>query len=121
MEFEEDFGEGNQIKAVSSTSININDESYTQSLIVTADQVEVIQELNELSEIYTVFPKLKLLTPEIIIIGTGKDHLFPEPTFYQFFIENNMGVEFMSTSAACRTYNLLIAEGRSVAAVLLLP
>ena len=46
--------------------------------------------------------------PEVVIIGTGSRHVFPAS-----------GVEVMSTSAACRTYNILSAEGRRVVALLL--
>lgn len=59
------------------------------------------------------------LQAEIVIIGTGKTFRFPTPTTMRPLIEAKMGYEVMDTAAACRTYNVLLGEGRQVAALLL--
>ena len=58
-------------------------------------------------------------SPEVVIIGTGTRHVFPSPELLAPMTRAGIGVEVMSTSAACRTYNILSAEGRRVVALLL--
>ena len=58
-------------------------------------------------------------SPEVVIIGTGSRHVFPSPELLAPMTRAGIGVEVMSTSAACRTYNILSAEGRRVVALLL--
>lgn len=56
---------------------------------------------------------------EIVLLGTGSRQRFPSPHLLQPLIEARIGVEVMDLQAACRTYNILLAEGRKVAAALL--
>ena len=56
---------------------------------------------------------------EIVLIGTGRTLRFPRPDALRPLIEARIGYEVMDTSAACRTYNVLLGEGRQVAALLL--
>ncbi len=56
---------------------------------------------------------------EIVLIGTGRSLRFPKPDALRPLIEARIGYEVMDTSAACRTYNVLLGEGRQVAALLL--
>lgn len=58
--------------------------------------------------------------PEIVIIGTGKRLRFPPPLALAPLRDAHIGFEIMDTNAACRTYNVLLGEGRQVAALLLL-
>lgn len=55
---------------------------------------------------------------EVLIIGTGSRGILMPPTLRQPFRDKKIAVESMDTGAACRTYNVLIAEGRLVAAAL---
>ncbi len=57
--------------------------------------------------------------PEVVLLGTGARHVFPPPGLLAPLTRAGIGVEVMSTSAACRTYNILGAEGRKVVALLL--
>jgi uncharacterized protein len=57
---------------------------------------------------------------EIVLIGTGTRLRFPRPEILRPLIEARIGVEVMDVQAACRTYNILAAESRKVAAALLL-
>ena len=54
------------------------------------------------------------LGAEILIVGTGRRQRFPQPQLLRPLIEARMGFEFMDYSAACRTYNILVGEGRAV-------
>ena len=54
------------------------------------------------------------LGAEILIVGTGRRQRFPHPQLLRGLIEARIGFEFMDFAAACRTYNILVAEGRAV-------
>jgi uncharacterized protein len=60
------------------------------------------------------------LAPELVIFGSGMTLRFPAPALLRGLIEQRIGIETMDTAAACRTYNVLASEGRSVVAALLL-
>ena len=57
--------------------------------------------------------------PEILILGTGSKQRFPRPELARALAAGGAGVEVMDTRAACRTYNILVAEGRRVVAAIL--
>lgn len=65
------------------------------------------------------FARIADLKPEVVIFGSGTRLRFPAPALLRTLIERRIGVETMDTAAACRTYNILAGEGRSVAAALL--
>jgi uncharacterized protein len=56
---------------------------------------------------------------EILLLGTGPKQRFPHPRLTQALARKRVGVEVMDLHAACRTYNILMAEERHVAAALL--
>ena len=66
------------------------------------------------------FALLLELKPEIVLLGSGDRLRFPVPVLTAQLFEQGIGVEVMDTGAACRTYNILINEGRRVAAALLM-
>jgi uncharacterized protein len=66
------------------------------------------------------FELLAGLDAEIILLGTGNQLRFPRPELMRPLIKAQKGLEVMNLQAACRTYNILAAEGRKVAAGLLL-
>ncbi len=55
---------------------------------------------------------------EFLIIGTGRQQIFPTRAVRQAFREAGIGLDVMDTGAACRTYNVLLAEGRPLGAAL---
>ncbi len=66
------------------------------------------------------FRQLAELDTELVIFGSGARLRFPQAAWLQALIARGIGVETMDTQAACRTYNILVAEGRNVAAALLI-
>ena len=56
--------------------------------------------------------------PDIIILGTGEKQTFPDHELGMQLLNRGIGLEVMDTGAACRTYNVLVSEGRAVAAAL---
>jgi len=59
--------------------------------------------------------------PEILILGTGRTTAFPHASVMQYLSEHHIGFECMDSRSAARTYNILVAEGRTVSAAMLLP
>jgi uncharacterized protein len=66
------------------------------------------------------FDAVLALQPELVIFGSGPRLTFVSPALLRGLIDRRIGVETMDTAAACRTYNVLVSEGRSVVAALLL-
>ena len=66
------------------------------------------------------FAAIRDLVPEIVLSGTGARQRFPAPQLLRPLIEARIGCEVMDLPAACRTFNILVAEGRLVAAALLI-
>jgi uncharacterized protein len=66
------------------------------------------------------FDELLQLQPELVIFGSGAKLRFPPPALLSGLIARRIGVESMDSAAACRTYNVLVSEGRTVVAALLL-
>ena len=65
------------------------------------------------------FELLADMNPELVIFGSGARLRFARPALLRALIERRIGIETMDTAAACRTYNVLLAEGRCVLAALL--
>ena len=60
------------------------------------------------------FEQMVALKPELILIGTGIKQRFPKPELLKSLISAKIGFEIMNSQAACRTYNILVGEGRQV-------
>ncbi len=60
------------------------------------------------------------LEPTLIVLGTGQHLMFPDAALHADILARGIGLEVMDTPAACRTYNILVHEGRSVAAALII-
>ncbi len=122
MKFSEDYAIGtNVIRAFTDTTIDINNSTYRSSLVVGNNVLLDNWEIQHINDM-TAKNWQALLThkPEVIVIGTGKSLVFPHPASYASAIEAGIGVEFMDTPAACRTYNVLVSEDRSVIAGIIL-
>jgi uncharacterized protein len=101
--------------------VMVNAVRYERSLVVLPDRpVEAwaAEGVDMLREEDLQF--LAELGVEIVLLGTGKSLRFLRPRLLQSLVRARVGVEVMDTPAACRTYNILVAEGRKVAAALIL-
>ena len=65
------------------------------------------------------FARVAALAPELVVFGSGARLRFPSPALLRPLIDAAIGFETMDTAAACRTYNVLLSEGRTVVAALL--
>ncbi len=94
---------------------------FEQPLVVTPDQVLTdwpARDFPGLDESH--FAYFLELRPEVLLLGTGPQLRFPHPRLYRQLTDARIGVESMNTPAACRTFNILVAEGRKVVAAVLL-
>ncbi len=57
--------------------------------------------------------------PAVLLLGTGATQVFAKPAIARAFAEAGIGLEEMSTGAAVRTYNIMIAEKRRIGAALI--
>ena len=67
------------------------------------------------------FEQMLSLRPEVVLLGTGERQRFVHPRLYACLTNARIGLETMDTGAACRTYNILMSEGRHVLAALIPP
>lgn len=120
-------GEGkNLITAYTDNVITINHQAYSSNLIVSADTL-ITDWLSTSNGTLTLdilvendFERIIALKPEVVLLGTGKTHQFLHPKTSALLSKQGIYLECMTTSAACRTYNILMSEGRKVVAALLL-
>jgi uncharacterized protein len=66
------------------------------------------------------FTAIAALNPEVALLGTGASIRFPHPRLTRALTDARIGLEVMDTPAACRTFNILAAEGRRVAVAILI-
>jgi uncharacterized protein len=113
--------EGYVITAYDDGSVSVNGKAFSQSLIITSSQLDENWDIAGI-ELLTADDVDRVLSyqPELIIIGTGNKLIFPAVEVYSAIIKLGIGVDFMDTRAACRTYNILMSEGRDVVAGLIL-
>lgn len=98
----------------------VNGREHRSSVIVPWQGAVIdwpVDEFDSLTDAH--FRTLAELKPELVIFGSGPRLRFPKPALMRSLIEARIGIETMDTAAACRTYNVLLAEGRSVVAALL--
>ena len=94
---------------------------FTASLVITPDEIFPDwppKEANRLT--VNDLDVILELKPELAIIGTGGQQYFPDPQLFARFMRAGVGIEFMNTRAACRTFNILAAEGRFIVAGIIL-
>lgn len=102
--------------------LQIGERRLTRSVLIGPDLLREDWGKPELEQLEPAhFAELAALPVQIVLIGTGPVQRFPRPVQLRPLIEAGIGVEVMDTLAAARTYNILVAEGRAVAAALLLP
>ena len=99
----------------------VNDERLATSIILSPDRLRPCEDVHCLADIDSeVLAEISKFHPEILLIGTGTTHHFPEADVMIRLSRLGAGVEVMRSDAACRTYNVLVAEHRRVTALLML-
>jgi uncharacterized protein len=109
------------IRSVSETAIRINDEEYSDSVALTAEDILGTWPGASIAELTVAdFAAVFETKPEIVLLGTGTSNVFPPRELTFAFARKGVGLEVMDTAAAARTFNVLANESRRVTAVLYL-
>ena len=102
--------------------VEINAVRWGQSLIVLPESAPVVWPVASFESLRAGdFAALEAVEPYLVILGTGLKQRFIAPGLIGSLLSRLIGVECMDNQAACRTYNILMAEGRKVALALILP
>jgi uncharacterized protein len=112
---------GNTVTAHGEGYVAINGQRYSGSLIVQPEAIDIEWEVSGATALDASHIERLLATgADILILGTGKRQQFPPLNLLKSVIAAGRTVDVMDTSAACRTYNILMSEGRTVAAALII-
>ena len=122
MRFTQDSTSGiNVIRSYASGELRVNDNAYRGAVILDASTLIEMANVQNLDDLLAVdVARILALEPELVLLGTGARQVFPAPAFGAQFMRAGIGFEVMDTSAACRTFNVLVGEQRRAAAILLL-
>jgi uncharacterized protein len=108
------------IRAYGPGLLRIGERTFDRSVIVTADTLIEGWRPARIDDLQpTDLEPLLQLEPEVLLIGSGARQGFPGRATLSALYAARLDFEIMGTGAACRTYNVLVAEGRKVAAALI--
>lgn len=108
------------IRAYGAGELRINDDIYRGTVIVSASTVLTVADVRDMNDLVVLDPsRILALDPELVLLGTGQRQIFPAASFRAQFLSAGIGFEVMDTGAACRTFNVLVAEQRRVVALLM--
>jgi len=109
------------IRSYQAGVLQVKDTRYTGAVILTPSAImpDWAASASSVLDLELLAPALSL-EPEILLLGTGAGQRFPSPRVMAAVMARGIGLEVMDTAAACRTYNILAAEDRDVAAALIL-
>jgi len=125
MKIQLETSEQNLISHYGPGSISVNGTEYTNNILITANTIFADWFSGDLSSL-AVDHFAPLWSddivgehPEIVLLGTGTQHTFPDMSLLVELKKRKLAVEVMNTRAACRTYSVLVGEHRPVAAALI--
>jgi uncharacterized protein len=112
----------NAVTAYGEGWVEVNGVRHSSSLLVCGDRLEgdwPVASIDALTPAH--FEAIARTAPELVLLGSGRQFGFPDPAVLAPLHDARIGVEVMDTQAACRTYNILLGEGRNVLAALIVP
>ncbi len=103
--------------------IDINGRRHQRSLLIMPDRVDADwgpgpTEALAAEHLADLAVRPGMVAGKVLLLGTGSRQRFPPASWLKPLIDLGIGVEVMDTGAACRTYNVLMAEGRDICAAL---
>ena len=108
------------VTAYDDNGVEINAVRFSYSLLVLPEIAPAAWAPRSFDELKTEdFAQIAALSPDVVILGTGNRQRFVHPRLTSALTERRIGVECMDSRAACRTYNILMAEGRKVVLALI--
>ena len=109
------------IRGYSASELRIGAERVTGSCIVSSEQLITEWAPASFAELSIEhLPPVFAVAPELVLLGTGPQQQFAPPALRAEFLSRGVGLEVMQLGAACRTFNVLVQEGRRVVAALFL-
>lgn len=109
------------ITAYDENGVEINAIRFNHSLIVLPESAPVAWPVTSFEALTSAhFEQINATGPDVVILGTGSRQRFAHPSLSTVLTSRRVGVECMDSKAACRTYNILMAEGRKVALALII-
>lgn len=109
------------IRSYAPGEVRIGETVIRSSCLVKADQLIEDWRPQTVAELSVADLEVVLaMKPELVVLGSGPRQQFPAPEILSAVLSRGVGCEVMDTGAACRTYNILASEGRTVVAALLL-
>ncbi|HLZ99526.1 MAG TPA: MTH938/NDUFAF3 family protein [Steroidobacteraceae bacterium] len=110
----------NVIRGYGPGELRINHEVFRTTMIVAPAAIRPAPSITDAALLDAEQAALLLdMRPEVVLIGTGRQQVFPVPSFSVQFLKAGIGFEAMDTGAACRTFNVLVSEQRQVVALLI--
>jgi uncharacterized protein len=109
------------VTAYDESGVDINAEHFAMSLIVMPEMAPrdwPVSTFDALTELH--FEQILADAPDVVILGTGSRQRFVHPRLTAQLTMRRIGVECMDNKAACRTYNILMGEGRKVTLALII-
>ncbi|KXU91021.1 hypothetical protein CI15_00010 [Paraburkholderia monticola] len=111
----------NTVTGYGADYVEINLVRHAGSILVLPDAPVIAWPVSSFEQLSAEhFAMLIEPAPEVVVFGSGERLRFPHPRLTAALTAKRIGVETMDFKAACRTYNILMAEGRKVAAALLI-
>ncbi len=109
------------VTAYDDSSVEINAQSFHHSLIVMPEIAPIAWPVTSFDALAPEhLAQIDAAAPDVVILGTGRRQRFVHPKLISMLTVRRVGVESMDNQAACRTYNILMAEGRKVALALII-
>jgi len=110
----------NVVRGYTATGFRIGERECVGSVIVGARTLVENWRPRDMRELVAADLEPALaLAPQVLLIGTGQRQVFPAPELLAVLYRSRIGFEVMNTAAACRTYNVMLGEGRVVVAALM--
>jgi len=120
MKFAEDHNNDQyQITGYDNDSVRVNNKAFSNGFIITPNHFLHDWKPQQYTDLSTSDLTILFdLKPDVILLGTGTQQIFPPKEIYLALVKSGIGFEVMDTQAACRTFNILISEDRKVAAAM---
>ncbi len=121
IELDNEFSTSNKIIFYSNDSFKLKDSLIEKNIVISKNRLIenwLVESYHNLATHH--LDQILSWQPELIIIGSGNVPSFPNTELVSYTASKNIGLEVMDTGAACRSYNLLVDEGRDVVACLFL-
>lgn len=118
----DDSGQRFVVRGFTDTEVSVNHETLANSFLLTPDRIMTDLPLHTVADLIPDHVNdLRVDDPEVLIVGTGTKTLRAGAEFQARLLRAGIGVEFMDTGAACRTYTVLASELRRVSLLVLFP